>query len=143
MDGSFKKVGSSKRKMYGKHEAVLICGYNSELKAQLSNLIKKIGITAKIIFPDNELGTKTLKEILEMPDNYGFEKDSDFKPNINISGLTEEDFHKILDLFRNSGLPAPLIAALTPTSENWTIPALQKELEAEAAAFEQMNSQNK
>ncbi|MBW1819490.1 MAG: DUF3783 domain-containing protein, partial [Deltaproteobacteria bacterium] len=52
-----------------------------------------------------------------------------------MSGFAQEELHRLLKGYRESGLPAILWATLTPVSENWFLKDLLEELAAEAEAF--------
>jgi hypothetical protein len=52
-----------------------------------------------------------------------------------MAGITEAELHRLMEGYRQAGLPWPLWATLTPISETWTLRALLKELAAERAAL--------
>jgi len=45
------------------------------------------------------------------------------------------EVHRLMNLYRQAGLPQQLWATLTPVSEGWTVAALLAELAAEAQAM--------
>jgi hypothetical protein len=57
-------------------------------------------------------------------------------PAIVMSGLTEQELHYTMATYKKKGLPRPLWATLTPTSQNWTVAALVDELNGERLHFE-------
>jgi len=57
-------------------------------------------------------------------------------PAIIMSGLTEQELHYTMTTYKKTGLPRPLWATLTPTSQNWTVTALVDELNSERLHFE-------
>jgi hypothetical protein len=54
---------------------------------------------------------------------------------IIMSGFTQNELHRLMTAYRNSGQPTQLWATLTPISENWLIEKLLGELAAEAETF--------
>jgi hypothetical protein len=59
---------------------------------------------------------------------------------IIMAGITENELHQLIASYRRAGLPNPMWATLTPTSENWTLRELLKELAVEKAALEKVPS---
>jgi hypothetical protein len=55
---------------------------------------------------------------------------------IIMAGITENELHLLMSSYRSAGLPNPLWATLTPTSEAWTLRQLLTELSAEREALE-------
>ncbi|MGA6925806.1 MAG: DUF3783 domain-containing protein, partial [Desulfosarcina sp.] len=60
---------------------------------------------------------------------------------IVVSGITENQLHALMTLTRESGMQPALWAALTPTSETWTLKQLLAELQAEREAFSRQRRQ--
>lgn len=134
--GTMKKVGTSALPLYGPR-ATLICGFSSTEQKAVMKLIGDMGITdLPVIFATLADGTATLSDLLARPDQTGKESVSSLPRAIVLSGITEEELHRILSTYRASGLPRPLWATLTPASESWRLSALLSELEAERRAME-------
>ncbi|WP_167320864.1 DUF3783 domain-containing protein [Desulfosudis oleivorans] len=90
-----------------------------------------------MIFTTETDGTVCLGDLVNRPDQSGRGGDSPgLARAIVLSGITEAELHRILTAYRESGLPRPLWATLTPTSENWPLSELLAELDAERRAME-------
>jgi hypothetical protein len=59
---------------------------------------------------------------------------------IIMSGITENELHQLISSYRKVGMPEPLWATLTPTSEGWTLRQLLTELSAEQQAMKEKQS---
>ena len=57
-----------------------------------------------------------------------------------MCGLTQNELHLLMSGSRQAGMKPPLWATLTPTSENWAMQDLLKELAAEHEAMQQKKS---
>jgi len=88
-----------------------------------------------VIFVTTNQSTKTLKELLALPDRSGQGEASDMKRAIIMSGFTQKELHKLMTAYRLAELPSQLWATLTPTSENWSVTNLLEELAAESEAI--------
>ncbi|MFZ5564011.1 MAG: DUF3783 domain-containing protein [Thermodesulfobacteriota bacterium] len=133
---TFQKVGASARPMYGPR-AMLICGFAPAEQDKITGLVKNMGIPQlPAIFAAPADGTIRLGDLLARPDQSGKGAASTLARAIILSGITESELHRILGAYRQSGLPRPLWATLTPTSENWPLSELLAELDAERRAME-------
>jgi hypothetical protein len=56
---------------------------------------------------------------------------------IVVSGLTQKELAKLMAAYRKLTWPKPFWAAVTPTSETWTLRRLLEELAAENEALGQ------
>ncbi len=66
----------------------------------------------------------------------GAGQDSTLPRAVIMAGITENELHILMAAHREAGLARPLWAALTPTSESWTLKALLDELDQERRAME-------
>lgn len=133
---TFQKVGASARPLYGPR-AMLVCGFSPAEQQAVVELISGMGITTlSMVFAAQADGTARLSALLAQPDQSGKSSESDLARAIVLSGITENELHRILAAYRQSGLPRPLWATLTPTSENWPLSELLAELDAERRAME-------
>ena len=135
--GTFKKVEASTTPMYGPR-AMLVCGFPPAEQQAVTALLKETRVShVPVIFAVRSDGTVRLSELLTQPDQSGRDSESGLSRAIVLSGITENELHRILAAYRQSGLPRPLWATLTPTSETWPLSELLSELEAERQAMEQ------
>jgi len=134
--GTFKKVGESTEPMYGPR-AILVCGFTPLEQENVMKLIDNIQLTdVPVIFATAADTDKHLGELLTRPDQSERNSDYDNERAVIMSGITERELQQILSSYKESGLPRPLWASLTPFSENWTLSALLDELKLERIAME-------
>ncbi|QTA87424.1 DUF3783 domain-containing protein [Desulfonema magnum] len=137
--GTFKKVGDSTEAMYGPR-AILVCGFTPSEQKTVIELLDTIHLAdVPIIFATDTDTEIRLGKLLTLPSRSGRDTDCDIARAIIMSGITERELQKILSTYKDTGLPRPLWATLTPFSENWTLSSLLKELKKERAAMEERN----
>ena len=135
--GRFQKVGTShKKKMYGPQK-LLVCGYAPQEQASFLQFLE---VTRAAHFPvlfatETDLD-KTLQEILAQEHQAGFEQASPMQRVVIMSGVTGKEMQSVMQGFKKTEFPAQHWAALTPTSETWTLQNLLQELEAEGRAMQ-------
>jgi hypothetical protein len=69
--------------------------------------------------------------LFQHPADTGFGAGSALKRAVIVAGITENELHTLMNVCKKTGMQAALWAALTPTSETWTLKALLEELSAE------------
>ncbi len=139
-DGTFKKVEKSSRTLYGPR-AMLVCGFSRDDHEKLIGLLKTIEVAdLPVIFTTDIDGESVLQELMCRSDGSGQGTDCTLERAIIIAGITENEFHQTLSAYRQSGLPRPLWATLTPFSESWRLSALLEELKKEREAMETKKS---
>ena len=133
--GTFKKVGKSKKKMYGPR-GILVCGYLPGDQSSLLCLLEQNGFNdLPVIFATKGDTSKALKELFGLEDKAGLGEKSEMRRAIIMSGLTQKELYRFMAIYRLSELPSPLWASLTPISETWSISHLLDELAAESEAI--------
>jgi len=133
-DDGFAPVGDSEDALYGP-PGVLASGFAAGEQATLRGVVERARPGVPVLFAGVEHGARTLGELLAGPDGTGGGIDSPLPRAVVLSGLTERQLRAVMAGYRAAGLPRPLWAALTPTSEHWSLAQLLEELAAEAAAF--------
>jgi len=132
---SFKKVGESKKRLYGPR-CLLVCGYAVDEREKVKQLLcEKTFDQIPVVFStvsDREILVKTLVVRSHLS---GADQPCSLDRAIIMSGVTEQELHYIMAEYKKTDLPRPMWAALTPTSENWTIAALVAELASERRAM--------
>jgi len=136
--GTFKKIGKSKKQMYGPRK-ILVCGYPATEQDSILSLIQELTFdyTPTVFATESNLDS-SLKDILELADKYGLGESSNMKRAIIMSGLNQQELQKFMRAYKYAGLPPQLWAGLTPISENWLLKTLLDELSAEAEAFKKL-----
>ena len=126
--------------MYGAR-GILVCGYSSSEQPSFISFLEQAGFQdLSVIFVTNSQSTKTLKELLTLPNESGHGEESDMRRAIIMSGFTQKELHKLMTAYRQAELPSQLWATLTPISENWSINNLLEELAAEAEAIKKQKA---
>ena len=134
-EGKFKKVGKSKKKMYGPRK-LLVCGYSGGEQLEFLSLLEEKGLSdLPVIFVTSSNTNKTLRQVLMLDDRSGQGEVSDMKRGVIMSGFTQKELHTLMTAYRGCGMPSQLWATLTPVSENWSLTDLLDELAAEAEAI--------
>ena len=140
--GTFSKVEKSSKAMYGPR-GILVCGYTKEEQKAFASVLKKIQMSdIPVSFPGDADAPKTLKTLLEKTET-GDTKHSSLRRAVVMSGLTQTELHNLIGSHRESGLPYPLWASLTPVSENWPLKDLLEALEQEAMALKKRREAEK
>ncbi len=135
-DGTFSKVEKSSKTMYGPR-GILACGYSKEEQIAFSSILKEIRMEEiPVRFPSDADGLKSLKTILEEAETDQPDRSS-LRRAVVMSGLTQEELHKLIASHREFSLPRPLWASLTPISESWALKDLLETLARENAAMKQ------
>jgi len=139
-DGGFEKVTASDEPMYGPRK-LLICGFAAEIQPHVVKLLELIKLSdIPRIWVTAEHADTPISDVLALEDNTGWGVSAELPRAIIMSGLTQNELHLLMSASREAGMKPPLWATLTPTSENWAIQDLLKELAAEHLAMQQRKS---
>jgi hypothetical protein len=139
-DATFEKLGPSEQSLYGPRRLIL-CGFDRTARKDFEKLIRVAEIESLECLwaesPESGLELKTLFERpLDASANHEPSPEEPVHPRSVIAGgLMQKEFHLLMNLSREVGMPATLWAVLTPVSETWTLNALLGELAAERAAM--------
>jgi len=136
-EGGFEKVSPSDKPMYGPRK-LLICGFSADIQPHVVKLMEilKLSEIPRIWVTEEHAGS-LISEVLALEDNTGWGVSSDLPRAIIMCGLTQNELHLLMSGSREAGMKPPLWATLTPTSENWAVQDLLKELAAEHLAMQQ------
>ncbi len=136
-DAKFEKVTHSDKPFYGPRK-LLVCGFDSKAQPKFKNLLQIAGIKdIPIVWAVSGQAETVLAELFSLPDNTGSDISSTLPRAIIVSGITENELHRLMNMARKTGMKPALWAALTPTSETWSIKELLAELTAERKAMSQ------
>jgi hypothetical protein len=137
---TFSRVTRTSQALYGPRK-LLICGFTPEGQTFLDEVVANSAIRD---LPLAYAGTSDLEmslaDIVSRPENTGRGEASRMPAAIIMAGITENELHLLMSSYRSAGLPNPLWATLTPTSEAWTLRQLLTELSAEREALEKQAS---
>jgi hypothetical protein len=139
-DATFEKLDASQRTLYGPRRLIL-CGFDGAHRKAFEKLIRVAEIEAlDCLWAGEKEGGLELKSLFEQPLDPSVEAAPPPQTTVHprsviAGGLMQQEFHLLMNLSREVGMPATLWAVLTPVSESWTLDALLKELSAERAAM--------
>jgi hypothetical protein len=129
------KVKKSTETMYGARR-LLVCGYPVAEQRPFLNFLQRLQLLPlPVVFVTDQSAGSRVKDLMDVPEQSGLGFDSGLSRAIIISGLMEEELHRLIGAYRKLGLPRQLWAALTPVSETWTLEQLLGELAAERDAI--------
>ena len=130
-DTSFEKVSRSEKKLYGPVKIVL-CGFGPAAQPKFVTLLKMLNMESiPLVWAAEAQLDDTLADLTAQPGGIGFGKESGLPRAIIVSGIMENQLHLLMGTAKKVGMKNALWAALTPTSESWTLKALLKELQLE------------
>ena len=134
-EGTFTRVEKTTERMYGPRK-LLACGYPAKEQEGLAACLKETALTdLPVVFIGENEGEQCINEILTWNDGHGAGEDSCLNRAVIMSGFTQEELHRLMKGYRESGMPGQLWAAVTPVSEGWRVIDLLKELAKEAEAM--------
>lgn len=134
-NNTFSRVTHSDNLLYGPR-AMLVCGFTAEGQTAVLRLVANLALEPlKVIFAATTDLEIRLDALLSQESLSGQQAPSRMPAALIVAGISEAELHRLMGGYRSAGLPWPLWATLTPTSESWTLRALLKELAAERAAM--------
>ena len=143
MTNTFKKIGASDVPMYGPPK-ILACGHPPQAQQALIDFLRAHNLGRfPIVFVTIDEEDNPLKDLLTHDHLSGFGEKAGEKPALIVSGFTENELRRLLNAYRDSGTARPIMATLTPTSEEWTVRFLLEELAREAEAMKNMQRDRK
>lgn len=134
---TFRPVGDTDSRMHGA-TAVLASGFSVADQQTLRDMMDAAGLQdVGIVFITAGALPLTLAALAALPAGTHAGETAELPRALVMSGLTERQLHAMMDSYRQSGLPRPLWASVTPTSADWTIKTLLVELLKEREAMRQ------
>jgi hypothetical protein len=134
-DGTFEKVSHSDKRMYGPAK-LLLCGFSVAAQPKFVAVLKMAGLgNVPVVWVSESGQEKTIADLLAMQEGSGMGEGSVLPRAIIVAGITENQLHSLMTLCRKSGMQQALWAALTPTSETWSLSRLLGELQTERKAL--------
>lgn len=132
---TFSRVTRSNNGLYGPR-GLLVCGFTGDGQVAMIDLVNQTEIDPLALVFATTMDLETsLGVLFDREPLAGHREPSRMPAALIVAGITEAELHRMMEDYRNAGLPWPLWATLTPTSETWTLRALLKELAAERAAM--------
>jgi hypothetical protein len=132
-DAKFEKVTQTDTPMYGL-QRLLVCGFSAEVQPKFLTVLKMVDMAdIPIIWATASQKDETIGTLFGLAGGHGWGASSALPRAIIVSGIMEKQLHLLMDICRKAGMKGALWAAVTPTSETWTLAALLGELSAERA----------
>lgn len=131
-DSDFVKMEKSDNTLPGNRQ-LIVCGFKPKEQELLKKLITKCHIDVALVFPTTTEQNLTLDEINNLPDGTGAGVKSPLVRAVIAAGVSEKEFHRLLERYKKGSLPRPLWATLTETSREWELLKLLGELSKERA----------
>lgn len=114
---------------------LIVCGFKPKDQLLLKKILKKCHIAVDLVFPRDSQKELTLNEINELPGGSGEGERGTLSRAVIAAGITEKEFHRLLERYKKSSLDRPLWATLTETSREWSLAKLLGELSKERAVM--------
>jgi len=138
-DAEFQKVTQSDEALYGPRK-LLLCGFAAEVQSKFNKLLEMIELPGlPLVWVTEDQADMQVGELAQLAGGTGTGASSNLPRAIIMSGITRNELHLLMTGCRKSGMQQPLWATLTPTSGNWSIGNLLKELAAEHRAMQKTN----
>jgi hypothetical protein len=130
-ESTFKKVDRSEKPLYGARKLIL-CGFSIQNQPLIMEVLKRAGLDdVPTVWATGTDESLYLSELMAMDDKTGWGMDSQISRAVIMGGITQNELHRLMGVYRQSGMKLPLWAVLTPTSEKWPLKSLLSELAAE------------
>ncbi len=137
MQGTFRPVGDSNECMHGAR-AVLVSGFESEEQQAFRALMDGCALAeVPTVYIVEAFLEHSLFELTRMPTETRAGQTAQLPRAVVMSGLTENELHALMGAYRESALPRPHWATVTPASEQWQVKRLLIELLKESEALRQ------
>jgi hypothetical protein len=134
-DAKFEKISKSDAAMYGPRK-LLLCGFGAGAQEKFLKVLEFAGLPdVPRIWAAAEQGEATVSDLFELPDGTGEGVGSSLPRAIVVAGITEKELQRLMMVCKKSGMKQTLWAALTLTSEKWSLSRLLGELAAERRAM--------
>lgn len=132
---TFSRVTQTSQPLYGPRK-LLICGFTPDGLTALDAVLATAAIPdLAVVYAGRTALEETLQSLFSRKDTAGRDTPSPMPAAIIMAGITEGELHHLINAYRRAGLPNPMWATLTPTSEQWTLRQLLSELSAERQAL--------
>ena len=130
-DAKFERISHTGKPLYGPRK-LLLCGFSQNVQPKFLKLLELIDLSdVPKVWVTEDQADKEICELMELEDGTGWDVSSELPRAIIMAGITQKELHRLMSVCRQSTMKPALWAALTPTSETWTIQNLLIELAAE------------
>lgn len=141
--GTFSPIGNSDARMHGA-TSLLVSGYTIADQASLRKMLNASELGhVPVVFVAEACSNMTLAQLANLPDRHGEGTPSALRRGIVMSGLTETELHRLMAVYRTSGMAQQHWASVTPTSDVWPLAHLLAELSREQQALKEAMTKNR
>ena len=99
-DGKFEKVTRSDKALYGARK-LLICGFDAGAQAKFMRLLETAGIQdIPVVWAASDQADTRLSDLMALPGDTGGGLASTLPRAIVVSGITENELHRLMNAFR-------------------------------------------
>jgi hypothetical protein len=136
-ESTFRPIGDSNNRMPG-NTAVLVSGCSGDEQVLLRSVMDDNGLAdVPAVYIAEVSLDSTLTELTALPGETNAGAVAKLPRGVVMSGLTENQLHLLMKIYRESPLPQPCWASVTPTNGTWTIKQMLIELLKEREALRQ------
>ena len=130
-DARFEKLQRSDETIHGPRK-ILLCGFGREAQPKFGAVLEMAGMAdVPLVWAVAEDKETAVGELFARPRGTGEGMGSALPRAVVMAGISENELHRLMSACKRAGMRNALWAALTPTSETWTLEALLGELSAE------------
>ncbi len=136
-DAGFEKVLPSEAKLYGPRK-LLLCGFSVQSQPRFKMLLGMMDIDdLPLIWVAEHQSNEMISSLFSLSDGSGEGTGSTLPRALIVGGIKQQELHHLMSGCRQAGMRQALWAVLTPTSEQWRLSNLLRELAAEHEAMAQ------
>ena len=135
-EGVFDPIEQDSEQLMFGPRAILLCGLSAEEQMSIIGFSGVFACLPLTVAFEQDASSK-VGDLVLRSDRTGIGQDSSLERLVLMSGLAEGEVHQFMAQYKDAGLPRSMWATLTPTSANWPLSDLLKELDAERRAMEQ------
>ena len=139
-EAGFSKVSKGDTLLYGPRK-LLLCGFSVEAQEKFKAVLTMAGlVNVPLVWAGSDEAGARLGDLMALAGDHGSAKGSSLDRAVIMAGIKEKELHALMGMSKKAGMKNTLWAALTPTSERWTLADLLTELSAERARLEKSRS---
>lgn len=139
-EAGFTKVTRGDALLYGPRK-LLLCGFSAEAQEKFKSVLTMANmVDVPVVWAGAGEAGARLGELMALAGGHGSGNGSPLPRAVIMAGIQEKELHSLMGVCKKVGMKNALWAALTPTSENWTLKDLLTELSAERRRLEKNRS---
>lgn len=133
--GKFEKMTRSDTALYGNRK-LLVCGLPYPAQPKFKAVLKMANMAdVPVVWAGEDKSQTVISDLFMLDKDTGFGKASVLPRAIIVSGISENELHRLMRICKKTRMKKTIWAVLTPSSETWTLNQLLAELQAERKAM--------